>query len=192
MGGLRLILIFKSVLVYNSIMNISPASLYVLLDDAIKRDRTTARRAALLNILQHERYLTREQLIVRLEGKISQGCFGDSAWEDTFYRDMQVVKRAFTAAGYQLTYSRSMKRPGYYLHNQPPIGVELSATLEGSVAEVDPSQIAIFKRLSFGQRFQQGCSISNLARRVAVNRFRQKNPQLSLSEALHLAIQKRE
>lgn len=173
-------------------MNISPAAKDVLLTDAIRRDRTTARRSALLNILYHERFFTREQLIVRVEGINGKGCFGDSAWIDTFYRDMQVVKRALSAAGYQLGYSRSLKQPGYFLHNQPRISSELSATLDGSVAEVDPSQIAIFKRLSSGQRFRQGCSISNLARRVVINRIRQRNPQLNMTEAHRLAIQGRE
>jgi hypothetical protein len=172
-------------------MNISLAVLDVLLQDAITRDRTTARRVALLNILHQECYLTREQLIVRVEGKLGKGCFGDSAWQDTFYRDMQVVKRALRAAGYQPAYSRSLQRPGYYLRNQPLIGSDLSATLDGCVAEVDRSQIAIYKQLSFGQRFQQGCSISNLARQVVAHRIRQKNPQLSLIETHRLAIQNR-
>jgi len=172
-------------------MNIFPAALDVLLQDAITRDRTTARRAALLNILHQERYLTREQLIVRVEGKYGFGSFGDSAWQDTFYRDMQVVKRALRAAGYQLAYSRSLQRPGYYIRNQPSIGSELSATLDGCVAEVDRSQIDIYKQLSFEQRFQQGCSISNLARQVVAHRIRQINPQLSLVETHRLAIQER-
>ena len=173
-------------------MNISPAVLDVLLQDAITRDRTTARRADLLNILHQERYLTREQLIVRVEGKLGKGCFGYSAWQDTFYRDMQVVKRALRAAGYQPAYSRSFQRPGYYLRNQPSIGSDLSATLDGCVAEVDPSQIAIYKQLSIGQRFHQGCSISNLARQVVAHRIRQRNPQLSLVESHRLAIEGRE
>jgi hypothetical protein len=161
-------------------MNISPAALEVLLGDAITRDRTTARRSALWAILHHERYLTREQLIVRVEDKLGKGCFGDSAWDDTFYRDMRVVKRALRAAGYQLTYSRSSRRPGYYLRDQPAIGADLAAALDGSVAEVDRSQIAVFKRLSYKQRFQQGYSISDLARRVVAGRIRQRKSQLSL------------
>jgi hypothetical protein len=92
----------------------SPAELEILLDDAITRDRTTARRAALLNILQHECYLTREQPIPRVEGKFGKGYCGDTAWIDTFFRDMQVVKRALRAAGFQVAYSRSIKQPGYY------------------------------------------------------------------------------
>ncbi len=171
-------------------MELPPSALQVLLDDAITRDRMTARRAALLNILQHERYLTREQLIVRVEEKAGKGCFGDSAWVDTFYRDVKVVKRALEAAGYQLAYSRNMKLPGYYLRNHPPISPELSGILESSIAEVDPAQIAISKQLSFGQRFRQGCSISNLARQIVANRFQQRNPHPSLTEGNRLAIQK--
>jgi hypothetical protein len=170
-------------------MAISLTALNVLLQDAITRDRTTARRAALLNILHQERYLTREQLIVRVEGKLGVGCFGDSAWVDTFYRDMQVVKQALRAAGFQPAYSRSIQRPGYYLHNQPPIGSDLSAALDGSIAEVDRSQISIYKQLSFEQRFQQGCSISNLARQVVAHRIHQRNPHLGLAESHRLAIQ---
>lgn len=170
-------------------MDISQAALNVLLGDAISRDRTTARRVALLNILISERYLTREQLIVRVEGRLGRGCFGDSAWVDTFYRDMKVVKQALRAAGYQTDYSRSLQQPGYYLRGWPAISSELSAILDGCIAEVDASQIAIYKRLSYRQRFHQGCSISNLARQVVANRIRQRNPYLSVDEAHRLAIQ---
>jgi hypothetical protein len=111
---------------------------------------------------------------------------------DTFYRDMQVVKRALRAAGYRPAYSRSARQAGYYLQNQPPISTHLSDILAGSVAEVDPSQIAIFKRLSYQQRFQQGCSISNLACQVVANRVRQRKPQLSPVEAHRQALQSKE
>jgi hypothetical protein len=170
-------------------MGISRAALDVLLEDAIARDRTTARRAALLGILYQERYLTREQLIVRVEGKLGIDFFGTSAWVDIFFRDMQVVKRALHAAGFQVAYSRSRRHYGYYLRGQPAISADLSATMDGSLAEINPAQIMIFKELSFRQRFQQGCSISNLACRVVANRIRQRKPHISLAEAQRLAIQ---
>jgi len=163
----------------------------ILLEDAIQRDRTTARRVALVEILLQERFLTREQLIVRVEGKLGKGCFGDAAWEDTFYRDMQVVKQALRASGYQPAYSRSSKRPGYHLRNQERVGSELAAILDGCVAEADPSQIEIFKNLTFAQRFQQGCTVSNLARNVVAHRIRQRNPTLSIAESQRLAIHER-
>jgi hypothetical protein len=56
------------------------------------------------------------------------------------------------------------------------------------VSEVDPAQIAIFKQLTFKQRFQQGCSISNLANRTVAYRMRQRNPQLNQDEAQRKAI----
>lgn len=172
-------------------MDIPGGALKILLTDAVSRDRTTARRTTLFKILHQERFLTREQLIVRVEARLGRGCFGDSAWVDTFYRDLQVVKQAIRAAGHQLAYRRSSRQPGYYLLGQPSINDELSVTLDGSVAEVDPAQIAILKKLSFQQRFQQGCSISNLASRVVANRIRQKNPKLNQAEAHRLAVQKR-
>ena len=144
----------------------------------------------MVTLILQERYLTRERLIVRVEGLLGNGCFGDSAWVDTFFRDMQVVKKALKAGGYQPAYSRSLKQPGYYLKGQPPVNSSLSAILEGSAAEVDPSQIAILKQFTCSQRFQQGCSISNLARRIVANRIRQRNSQISLAESQRLAIRK--
>ena len=180
-------LIYKSVLMYNLIMNANAVK--ALLEDAVRRDRTTARRVALVEILLQERYLTREQLIIRVEGKLGIGCFGDSAWEDIFFRDMQVVKQVLKATGYQLAYSRSSHQLGYYLCNQAAISSDLETILDGCVAEVDPSQIEIFKELTFTQRFQQGCSISNLARNVVAHRIRQNNPELSVIEAQRITLQ---
>ena len=171
---------------YTIIMNTS--SINVLLEDAIRRDRTTARRAALVNILLMERYLTREQLITRVESQLGKGCFGDSAWEDTFFRDMLVVKKALSAAGYQPAYSRSKTKSGYYLKDQALISPDLSAILDGCIFEVDTSQIRIFRKLTFEQRFQQGCSISNLARNVVAHSIQQRNPGLNPEEAQRLAI----
>lgn len=162
----------------------------VILQDAIKRDLTTARRAALLEILWHERYLTRSQLIARVEFRLGKHCFGSSAWEDTFYRDMQVVKQALKAAGYVLLYSRSKSRPGYYLKGQPAISPELSQIVRSSVAEVDQRQIDIYHQLSPADRFRQGCAISDTARRVVAYRIRQENPQLSAAEAHRMALQR--
>lgn len=62
----------------------------ILFQDAIRRDLCTARRAALLELLWNERFLTREQIIVRVEWKLGRGCFGQTAWQDNFYRDMRV------------------------------------------------------------------------------------------------------
>jgi hypothetical protein len=161
-----------------------------ILRDAIQRDITTARRVALLEILWNERYLTRSQLIARVELHLGKNCFGVSAWEDTFYRDMCIVKQAFEAAGYRLLYSRNKQQPGYYLEGQLALRAEIKQILKGSVAEVDQRQIDVYRTLSFAERFHQGCSISDTARKVVAYRIRQDNPKLSLMEANHMALQR--
>jgi hypothetical protein len=162
----------------------------VILNDAMQRDITTARRATLLQILWNERYLTRAQLIVRTEYRLGRNCFGSSAWEDTFYRDMRVVKQAFQAAGYVLVYSRNRKNKGYYLKGQPALSPEFSQMVKASITEVDQRQIDIYQRLSAADRFRQGCSISDTARNVVAYRIRQETPELTVLEAHRLALQR--
>lgn len=161
-----------------------------LIQDAIQRDITTARRAALLETIWNERYLTRSQLIARVELRLGKNCFGVSAWEDTFYRDMRFVKQAFEAARYQLLYSRRKEQPGYYLAGQPALSAEIRQVLTGSAAEVDERQIDIYRTLSFAERFHQGCSISDTARKVVAYRIRRENPRLSVAEANQIALQR--
>ena len=161
-----------------------------ILQDAMERDITTARRAALLEILWNERYLTRAQLIARVELRLGKNCFGASAWEDTFYRDMRLVKQAFETAGYRLLYSRNKKQSGYYLDGQPILLSEIQQILKTSAAEVDQRQIDIYHKLSPADRFRQGCSISDTARNVVAYRIRQEDPRISIAEANRMALQR--
>jgi hypothetical protein len=170
--------------------SLSPNAREVIFQDAIHRDLATARRAALLNLLWNERFLTREQLIVRVEQKLGKNCFGKSAWEDNFYRDMRVVKRAFSAAGFHLAYSRSKQRSGYFLLDQPSLSPELAQLIKSSSSEVDQRQIDIYRKLPPAERFRQGCAISDTARNVVSYRIRQENPGISPAEANRLALQK--
>jgi hypothetical protein len=168
-------------------ISLPESMLLVVIEDAARRDRATARRACLLNILWQERYISRLGLIARVEVKLGKGCFGVNAWMDNFYRDMRVVKRACAAVGFDLSYSRTPARKGYYLHGQGALHPQLARIITGSVAEVDPNQIAIYCQLTPGERFQQGCSISNTARQAVASRLQQRNPQLSGVAALRQA-----
>ena len=162
----------------------------VLLQDAIERDVTTARRAALLHILWNERFLTRFQLIARVEYQFGRNCFGVLAWEDAFFRDMRVVKRAFQAVGLVLDYSRKKEKRGYYVREQEALSLEFKQMIKAGAAEVDQRQIDIYRKLSPAARFQQGCAISNTARNVVAYRIRQENPKLTPQEAHKLALQR--
>ena len=170
--------------------SVSPKAREVILQDAIQRDLTTARRAFLLQILWNERYLTRVHLLARVELGLGKNCFGASAWEDTFYRDMRVVKQAFQAAGYLLEYSRNKERPGYYLRGQPALSPEFQQMVKSSVAEADPRQIDIYRKLSFPTLFRQGSGISDAARNVVAYRIRQEHPELTLEESIRMALQR--
>ena len=161
----------------------------ILLLDAIRRDPAIARRAALLRILLHERYLTREQLIIRTEGHLGKGCFGASAWEDVFYRDMRLVKKALGASGHHLTYSRSAGRRGYYLRDEPFVSAELSSVIRSSFSEVDPRQIEIFRWMTPAERFRLGCSVTETAIRSVAYRLRQRFPGLSEIASRKQAVQ---
>jgi hypothetical protein len=173
-------------------MNIalSRKAIEVVLYDAIQRDITTARRTALLQILWNERYLTRVQLIARAEYRLGRNCFGTSAWEDTFFRDMRVVKQAFQAAGYLLKYSRNREHPGYFLHGQPALLPEFKQLVKASASEADQRQIDIYHQLSAAARFRQGCAISDTARKVVAYRIRQENPKLTPQQANQMALQR--
>jgi hypothetical protein len=125
-----------------------------------------------------------------VEFRLGKNCFGVSAWEDTFFRDMRIVKQAFEAADYRLLYSQNKQQPGYYLDGQSVLSSEFKKILKSSVAEVDQRQIDIYRKLSFAERFYQGCSISDTARKVVAYRIRQENPQVSLVEANRMVLQR--
>jgi hypothetical protein len=169
---------------------VSPKSKEVILQDAVRRDLTTARRALLLQILWNEHYLTRVQLLARVELRLWKNCFGASAWEDTFYRDMRVVKQAFQAAGYLLEYSRNKEHPGYYLRGQPALSPEFQQMVKSSASEADPRQIDIYRKLSSPTLFRQGAGISDAARNVVAYRIRQEHSELTLEESIRMALQR--
>ena len=187
--GTKLIYESGIIIVSMTKSTLPPVMKDAILHDAVQRDITTARRVGLLEVLWNERYLTRSQLIGRVELRLGKSCFGVSAWEDTFYRDMRFVKLAFQVAGHRLMYSRNKQQPGYFLQGQPALSSEFKQVLIGSAAEVDQRQIDIYSQLSFAQRFYQGCSISDTARKVVAYRIRQANPRLSLAEANRMALQ---
>lgn len=138
-----------------------------LLSDVIARDRVTARRSALLEILWHERYLTREQLIARVEFQLGTNCFGAKTWQETFFRDMRFVKKAFSNAGYTLKYSRSAESPGYYLEGESRLHKDIAIAIRGAIAELDNEQMKIYRNLQPAQKFAQAVSMINLGRKVS-------------------------
>lgn len=56
--------------------------------------------------------------------------------------------------------------------------------IAGAVAEVDPAQIAVLRRLTPAERCRQAIAMIEGAERVAVYRVRHRQPELTESEAV--------
>jgi hypothetical protein len=168
---------------------LSLPALQILLADAASRDMVTARRKAIFELLLHERYLTRENIITRIEGQLGKNCFGAASWKDAFYRDIRIVKDAFKAAGHSLGYTRSPQCPGYILNGEPSISDELKAMISHSTGDMDLAQIKIFRSLTPQERCHLGSSITDAAIRSVAHRVKQRYPAISLQQASYFALQ---
>lgn len=61
-----------------------------------------------------------------------------------------------------------------------------SAPIAGAIAELDPRQIAITRRLTPAQRCQEGLSMIRLVEQVGTYRLRRRRPELSPVKALRI------
>jgi hypothetical protein len=102
---------------------------------------------------------------------------------------MHVVKQAFQKTGRQIAFNRG-KMSGYYVVGHPALSSEVQALIKNAVAEIDPQQIEIYRRLSPAQRFRQGCAISDTARRVVAYRIQQDTPGISPLAANRMALER--
>lgn len=132
------------------------------------KEAARTRRKRTLKFLYHERYLTRKGLSWRL-----QSVLGTSSGWLVFMIDIWFIWRAFLTAGYKLAYSFLVERRGFYLRGERKISSEMERAIQGAMAEVDPRQVAVTRRLTPAQRFQQGGSLTNLAHKVV--RYRKEN-----------------
>ena len=138
-----------------------------LLRDAEKRDPVTARRSHLARFLLRERYLTRESLMFRVESLMGFVSFGNKSWKDNFYRDMRVVKAALKQAGFDLKYSRTGDKTGYYIAGEASLHPMVEKEISGALHEIDQEQIEIYKHMLPAKKFYQACSIINLGKKVS-------------------------
>jgi hypothetical protein len=136
-------------------------------------NRPAARRMALLRLVWQEAYLTREGLIARVEGLLGRGCFGASP-RTAFYRDMAVVRQTLAQAGYRLLYSRRSDQKGYYVEGRPRLDEQLQRLIAGAVAEVDPKQIEIYRRLGPDERVWQLAHLSDWLRQANAYRLQRR------------------
>lgn len=58
--------------------------------------------------------------------------------------------------------------------------------IAGAVAEIDPAQIAILRKLTPGERFAQMLSMIRFTETAAATRLCQRNPSLNMAAALRI------
>jgi hypothetical protein len=63
---------------------------------------------------------------------------------------------------------------------------DMRQLIAGAIAELDLEQIAVTRRLTPAQRFQEGLSMIQLAEQVGAYRLRLRRPELSEAEALRI------
>jgi len=140
----------------------------ILVPDKEKQNTAIVRYWHLANILFRERYLTCEALIFRVESIMGFASFGENNRKNNFYRDMRVVKAALKQIGFDLKFSRSEDKLGYYFAGEDSLHPDVKKELAGALDEIDQEQIEIYKRISPAQKFYQACSIINLAKKVSL------------------------
>ena len=77
----------------------------------------------------------------------------------------------------------------YGMSNKASHSLDLEDTrqlIAGAIAELDLQQIAVTRRLTPAQRFQEGLSMIRLAEQVGAYRLRLRRPELSQAEALRI------
>ena len=119
-------------------------------------DRAGARQSALAHLIWREAFLTRPGLITRVQDLLGRDCFGATP-RATLRRDLLRVRAILAQAGHRLARSRR----GYFVPGRPLLDEHLQKLIAGSVAEVDPRQIAIYRRLTPAQRVWQAAHLSD-------------------------------
>jgi hypothetical protein len=107
----------------------------------------------------------------------------------TLAADLLALRRALAAAGHRLRYSNQSGQKGFYVQGRPPLDPQLVKGICGAMAEVDPAQMAILRRLTPAQRFAQAMSMIEFVHKAGARRLRHRQPSLSEQEALRLARQ---
>lgn len=119
-------------------------------------DRAGARQSALARLIWREAFLTRPGLIARVQDLLGRDCFGATP-RATLRRDLLRVRAMLAQTEHRLARSRR----GYFVPGRPLLDAHLQKLIAGAVAEVDPRQIAIYRRLTPAQRVWQAAHLSD-------------------------------
>jgi len=107
----------------------------------------------------------------------------------TLAADIYLLRRALADVGHHLAYSIKPNQRGFYIQGRPALDPQLERRMKGAMAEIDPAQMAITRRLAPAQRFAQAMSMIEFVTNAGAYRLQQRQPALSWPEALQRARQ---
>jgi hypothetical protein len=148
----------------------------------------TLRRGVIARMIWQAAHQRSPGLIANVAYVLGWRIWGDNP-RQTLAADILCLRRAFAAAGHHLAYSNEPGREGLYIRGRPTLDPKFARAIRAAVAEVDPVQMAITRRLTPAQRFAQAVSMIEFVERVGAQRLRQRHPHLSEAEALRLVRQ---
>lgn len=76
--------------------------------------------------------------------------------------------------------------PSYQRPETFMVDERIEQMIAGAVAEIDPKQMAVLRRLTPAQRFQQAASMVRFAEKVSAYRLRLREPDLSENDAYRI------
>jgi hypothetical protein len=151
-------------------------------------DRPALRRSLIARMIWQVSYQRSPGLIDNVAYLLGYKVWGENP-RATLAEDIIILRRALAAEGKLVAFSSRPGQRGFYFRERPTLDGHLEKLMLGAIAEVDPVQMAITRRLSTAERFAQGFSMIAAAERAGAYRLRVRQPHLSEEEALYLTRQ---
>lgn len=85
-----------------------------------------------------------------------------------------------------LRYNQAMSKHPYYRDKPVELTDKMRKEISGAIAEIDPAQMAIIRRLTVAERVAMGADMVAAAEKVGVYRLRLRQPELSEDEAYRI------
>ena len=145
-------------------------------------DGPALRRSLLARMIWQVSYQRSIGLIENVAYLIGWRTWGEKP-RATLSADILILRQQLAAVGQRLAYSCQPDHKGFYVRGRPLLDPQLEQRMIGAMAEIDPVQMEITRRLTPAQRFAQAMSMIDFVTKAGVHRLRQRQPSLSLEEA---------
>jgi hypothetical protein len=151
-------------------------------------DPAALRRSLIARMIWQVSYQRSPGLLANVAYLLGWRTWGEQP-RTTLAADICMLRRALEAAGHHLAYRIDPANRGFYIRGRPALDPQLERRMKGAMAEIDPAQMVITRRLTTAQRFAQAMSMIEFVTNAGAYRLQQRQPTLSWPEALQRARQ---